>query len=489
MGKIPFRDKLSVRMKLSLIPIVVINVALLFTSCDNKDNNDINISLNGEDALLIWAINQNCKYVLTDWWYEPKDIAFQPSYLPASKPLTSEQLSEVKKSEDSFLNWYNNTLLFIPNWQKNEYSENAILPSCYACRILSCAIHYGIYDTIITGVDKDEAIKKTILLISSLAKYHCSNSINGWGNCWQGALWAEMLGMSAFLMKDYLSEMDWVMVSNMIQSECNYVTKVAGVTWYKDRLGNVMPGREGDSQSETNAWNATILALGLMTNPNDANVEYWRNSFIELNIASMACPSDVSSERIIDGFSFINLNGSNINDDGTVTNHGKLHIDYMASPIESFAESFIALSYIPNRELYYCLEFNVDKVYTALINMDLGEFDSSKVGHHFYERTQDGGVSSFTCMPEDNEWGSNRQANYYLVDTYCSRVGADRFLPTILKADKWADCRIKKIIEMMERDKSGRIYQDGEENFASGQLYAMACLSQVYSLRKGDDNM
>ena len=121
--------------------------------------------------------------------------------------------------------------------------------------------------------------------------------------------------------------------------------------------------------------------------------------------------------------------------------------------------------------------------------MDLGEFDSSKVGHHFYERTQDGGVSSFTCMPEDNEWGSNRQANYYLVDTYCSRVGADRFLPTILKADKWADCRIKKIIEMMERDKSGRIYQDGEENFASGQLYAMACLSQVYSLRKGDDNM
>lgn len=39
---------------------------------------------------------------------------------------------------------------------------------------------------------------------------------------------------------------------------------------------------------------------------------------------------------------------------------------------------------------------------------------------------------------------------------------------------------------MMDLEEGGRIYQDSEENFASGQLYAMACLGQVYSIRNVD---
>lgn len=451
---------------------------------DSIDNPDYPIS---DDALLIRAINQNCKYVLTEWWNEPKDVAFQNSYLPNWQPLTSEQEEEVMKGVESFQNWSTEECLFIPNWKKNGYSENAILPPCYACRILSSAIHYGLYDERVTGISKDEAVKKAVLLISSLTKYHCSNSENGWGNCWQGALWAETLGMSAYLIKDYLSAEDWNMICNMIRSECDYVVQKAGVKVYKDRLGHVQEGREGDSQSETDAWNASILALGITAIPDDINRESWRERFIELNIAAMTCPSDVFHyDWFIDGYCFIDAYGSNINEDGTVTNHNKLHIDYMASPIESFAESAIALSFSSDNLAFDCLKFNVDKVYNALVDLDLGEFNTSKAGHHFYERTMDGEASSDTNMPEDNEWGNNRQANYYLVDTYVSLIGADSALPEQLKADKWAHCRLEKIVEMMGRDNSGRIYQDGEENFASGQLYAMACLTQVYSLLKGD---
>ena len=86
-------------------------------------------------------------------------------------------------------------------------------------------------------------------------------------------------------------------------------------------------------------------------------------------------------------------------------------------------------------------------------------------------------------MPGDNEWGSVRQANYYLVDIYSNIIDADHDIGKILKANKWRHCRIKEIERMMDRDDSGRIYQDGEELFASGQLYAMACLSQAYSLQ------
>lgn len=119
--------------------------------------------------------------------------------------------------------------------------------------------------------------------------------------------------------------------------------------------------------------------------------------------------------------------------------------------------------------------YNVNKVYNALVELDLGAFDIAKSGHHFYERTSQGKVSYLTNMPEVNEWGSNRQANYYLVDTYVSLIGADTDLPADIQADKWAHCRLIKIVDMVNRDSTGRIYQDGEENFASGQLYAMAC--------------
>lgn len=86
-------------------------------------------------------------------------------------------------------------------------------------------------------------------------------------------------------------------------------------------------------------------------------------------------------------------------------------------------------------------------------------------------------------MPGDNDWGRCRQANYFLVDTYADLMNMDRQLPASLKAKKWAHTRIVEIIRMVNRDDSGKIYKDGEEKFVSGQLYAMACLSQVFSLR------
>lgn len=455
---------------------------LLLVSCQDALIRD-EIELTSDNKLLAEAINLNCKYILSDWWYTPKDIAFQPtSYIPDFRPLSAEQQQEITRSLQSFKQWQTEDYLFLPNWPKSECSEQAILPSCYACRVISSALYYGMYDDRIVGISKEEATKKVVLLISSLVKYHCSNSEKGWGNCWQGALWAEMVGMSAFLMKDYLPNETWVMVCNMIRSECEYVVNYAGVTAYKDRSGKII--HEGDSQSETVAWNATVLALAITMFPEDASQKKWRDHFIELNISAMACPSDLHSNNYIDGYSFLNLPGSNINDDGTVINHGKVHIDYMASPIESFAESSIALSFSKDNPVFYCLMYNVNKVYNALVELDLGAFDIAKSGHHFYERTSQGKVSYLTNMPEVNEWGSNRQANYYLVDTYVSLIGADTDLPADIQADKWAHCRLIKIVDMVNRDSSGRIYQDGEENFASGQLYAMACLTQVYSLLK-----
>lgn len=321
--------------------------------------------------LLTKAINLNCRYILKEWWYEGKTVSWSGSHFDNINSLTDEQRKQVKISADSFANWRNVEYLDIPNWKKNEYSENAILPSCYACRTLSTALFYNIYDEDIIEVNKQDALSMNVKLISSLAKYHCSNSVDGWGNCWQGALWAEMLGMSAYMMKDYLAADDWDNVCSMIRSEADFVADEYGIKVYKDRLGTVVEGHEGDSKSEENAWNASVLALAECFFPESTEVAHWHERFIELCIASLTKPSDVFSDKIIDGYSFVNAYGSNINEDGTVVNHGLYHIDYMASPIESFAESVIALAFA-DKTFPECLTFNVDTVYETLINLNWG---------------------------------------------------------------------------------------------------------------------
>ena len=142
--------------------LLLVNILILFTlvigGCSDKmsENNDDSISNYNKSpnkVLLKKTINRNCKYVLNYWWYEPKDMAFQKtSYIPAAQSLTPKQQEEAANSLESFKNFDNVQYLQIANWQKNEGSEQAILPSCYACRILSSAIHYDIYDSETIGI-------------------------------------------------------------------------------------------------------------------------------------------------------------------------------------------------------------------------------------------------------------------------------------------------------------------------------------------------
>ncbi len=465
-------------MRKFLFLILLLICSCCICSCSVEDNNLKHYSFDDSD-ILVSIINENCKYILKDWWFDSKEISFGDSYLLNDYELTDEQKAEARKSEISFYNWEKEKYIYICNWQKNVYSENAILPSCYASRVVSEALFYDIYDESIIGVMREDAQSMICKLITSVVKFHCSNSINGWGHCWQGALWAEMLGLSAYYMRDFIDKSDWECVLNMVLSEADYVINTVGVSFYRDHNGNVDEKYTGDSQSETVAWNATIIALAqLLTNRES---DYYIDSLIHFCVSSMARPSDIKSEKMVDNIKLNALEGSNLNDDGTVINHGKYHIDYMASPIESLAECYIVLKLCDKIDLE-CLKFNVDSIYRALVDNDLGAYDETKKNHHFYERTDDNYPSCFTNMPGENEWGSYRQANYYLVDIYSHIIKADESLPNELKAIKWAHCRLIEIKRMVERSDDGKIYQEGEEYFASGQVYAMACLTQSFSL-------
>ena len=188
---------------------------------------------------------------------------------------------------------------------------------------------------------------------------------------------------------------------------------------------------------------------------------------------------DIMVKDIIDGY--------NVNDDGTVTNHGLVHIDYIVSPIESFAENYIIFKF-HDQPVPECCTFNCDELYSSLVNIDIGTYDWRKTFHHFYERDIFGNPTSKTNMPGENDWGSKRQANYYLADTFSSMTKCDAICSNRYKASEWARRRLVTIYASINREETndmlGRIYRNGEERFASGELYAEACLAQAYSLRE-----
>lgn len=353
---------------------------------------------------------------------------------------------------------------------------------CYAVAV---NIQYGNYDEQIVGLSKNIATEMILKLISSISKDHISNTDDGWGGEWQSALWSENLGFAAWILWDLLDETNKDYVKNMVLYEANMVGIDYEVPYYKDRNGNVV--YENDSKSEENAWNARIIALAIKMFPEDYNVNSWNAKLRELILSATARPSDICNyEKVGSSVPAEILAGSNINEDGTIINHGLYHIDYMVAPCEAISD--VALIYLlSNDNVPEECFFNEDIIYGALINLDLGKYDETKKGHYFYERDYSN-VSYVTNMPGENDWGSSRQANYYLFDVFADIFGLDKQCPRAFKANKWEAVRIERMLEMVKTQSSekseGQFYSVGEERFVSGEQYAMQCVAQAYLLKK-----
>lgn len=123
--------------------------------------------------------------------------------------------------------------------------------------------------------------------------------------------------------------------------------------------------------------------------------------------------------------------------------------------------------------------FNFDKLYDALINVNLGVYDADKQGHYFYERYENGNPDYRVNMPGKNDWGGNWYANYYLNDV----INALLVTTENTTANLYANEHLNKIIEMQNRNEEGNFFAEGENNFVRGEFYQMHNLSKAYALK------
>jgi len=335
---------------------------------------------------------------------------------------------------------------------------------------LAVSIKTGVYDPSKTGVSLADAKKITLKLIGSVAYGHKVNQAGGWGNVWQSALWAGFAGFAGWLMWDELPPADQELVRRMVVYEADRFNKY-DVPYYKSIDGKV--NFKGDSKSEENSWNAMLLHVATAMMPHHANWGLWMNKNIELMLSANARPDDLSSSRVINGKKLSEvLKGSNCNSDGTITNHGFVHPDYMACTAHTF---YNALTFtLAQRSTPEAAFFNTDMIYKALIDLEFPSPPSVPPGGTMYVPGSD-----VIYYPQNTDWGRGRRMNFALMDCQMSAFGMDRNVSK--RGNYWEPLHAQAVLDMQNRSDDGSTYLTlAEDKFGGREEWVAAHAAQAY---------
>lgn len=347
--------------------------------------------------------------------------------------------------------------------------EPNIRPASHHIFALALTIKLDIYDPKATGVSKADATKVLLRLIESLSYRHKANSKEkAWGYHWQSALWAAQLAQGAWLVWDDLTPAVRDMVAKVVVFEANRFNN-HGAPYYKNKAGEVI--FKGDTKAEENAWNGGVMSMAVLMMPKHENVEKWRSRLIEYQLSAYATPEDLVSDKVVDGVVLKEvLNGSNAASDGTVVNHKILHPDYMSAIMFNFT-NLIYYKLAGEKSLESSL-YNCDLVYKALT---VNKYN----GRTMYLPDAKGRASSEIYFPQGNDWGGERQANYWLMDIFANIYNWG--VKGEVKPKAWAVARSVEMQRMMNRSDTGEYYKSPkEDNFFSREEWIGQHLAYGY---------
>ena len=442
-------------------------------------------------AELVEIMNLNLRYILNTWWPSEKDYVYAAATsMNSDQQLTEERRAAIRDSARAFADW-RDVDEFPILYLSREQAENGIRPVSHAIYCIVLALHYGYYDEEIAGVSGEDAEAMCIKLINSVVEEHRSNHPDDqedryWGDSWQSPLWAENIGLGAWLLRDSMKPEDYAKAERMVLNEADRMAYDFEIPYYQDENGTII--YPGDTKGEEIAWSAKILALACAMFPDSEKLPDWSDKLERMLVSSTAMQEDLGSERIVDGRKVGDLiNGSNVNEDGTVVNHDLVHIDYMATIYEEMGDTIVVYK-IAGEPVPEAATFNLDKIYRGLIDVDLGKYDESRAGKNFYLRDENGQPTGEVTMPGKNDWGKPGYAIYYLCDVMTDRLDLDTDIEETYKAHVWEELHYEKMRDQVRRETDGGItgqfFQPGENSFVSGELFMMHNLAEAYVLQR-----
>jgi hypothetical protein len=360
--------------------------------------------------------------------------------------------------------------LTLPGTGKVEAEVRPVAEGAYGIAALLAS---GSYNAASTGVSEADARATCARLTSSLAYHHraTAGEADGWGGheapwsnfntepSWQAAAWAYIAGHAAWMTWADLDTTKQGYVRAMVEWEANRFLRWQ-VPYFKRGAQVITPG---DSMFETIAWNTDILALALVMSPDHANSDRWMAKLVEMCVAASARPADSALATIVNGTRVVDIIGvgSNVNDDGTVTNHDVIHPDYIASVGDIWSAGLLFAK--AGRKVPRACLFNGPLIYRSLIDVTFGSPPYAAPGGTVYQRSAGAPVGGI-YYPEVSDWG-DRPLVFGQLDVLAHILGMDQL--SSVKAQIWAPLHLDRVTAMQARNTSGQIYQPGDTGYST----------------------
>ncbi len=331
--------------------------------------------------------------------------------------------------------------------------EHWIRPNTGAVQGYCFLFRFGPYDEKIVGVSRRDLLEKTIVPMMRylVATHRTGTRTTGdgkpWGDAWQSAHWAQMLGRGAWWVWDDLPD-------DLRQGVRRVVAHEAG------RFVRAQPPHRirGDTKAEENAWNAQIFSVAVLLMPDDPRRGDWEKAFQKWVLSSFLRPADAESDTVVDGRPVREqFTGACVYDDYTLENHGFIHPDYMTTFSLSLG---CGVDYaMSGRRPPEALLFNVAGIYENLKWFVL----------------PDGGF----VYPNGQDWTLFRHPGWTHVHTLMAAYGRD--------PDAWqlVERSVAAMEKMQARNASGAIFCQGEYFFPSTQTDRMVALSCDWLVLQG----
>lgn len=342
----------------------------------------------------------------------------------------------------------------IPPEQPGQH-EHTFRAPCTIVFALAVTLRTGIFDANEVGVSREECLDRACQMIKALAAVHRVNGDpqRGWGDHWQSALWAALLGQAGWMLWDDLDQDTRRMVASVVQYEADrFIAPGYSVPYWADRERVISPG---NTRAEENAWNSMILHLAVAMFPDHSHSRRWREVGSELMVSSYARRHDMDDDKtMVDGRTVKEwLRGYNVRDDGAVVNHNIVHPDYSTS-VTSVTRAYLTLPLVHKR-VPESADFNAAWVYRTLVVTEWQSPPYEPPGGTIYVPGQ-----ADIYYPNGTDWSRYNYADYYLTDVTAHILGWDRGLPHA--AAEWMRLRAARMLAMQSRHADRRMYAPGE---------------------------
>jgi len=321
------------------------------------------------------------------------------------------------------------------------------------------ALSNGTYNEGRVGVSRAEALRRTVAWINALALSHARHE---WGSSPQSALWTYYLGAGSQRIWSSLPTCTQELVTQAVAEEADRLV-LTPPPYYRNAAGRIVT--PGDSKSEENAWNATLLfcASRMYGSVDATRAAQWEAQGRLYALTAYTTPNQVGKDA--------RIQGSNINGDGTIVNHRIIHPDYMATAGEMQTKYVLTAAWTHTSVAPECAN-GMNTVWAAMTKLKFSARKYKKPGGTIYRVGKHGVATSAIYYPQGTDWSKYRMHNMALMDVTMFSAGN-------AVGYTWAKAHLSYLLRMQARHKNGLTFSRGETRFTEEEQFVAVCSAEM----------